>query len=114
MYSFPKNLKIDKSEDFMNIFKDKQKLYGQLITIFYKKNLKDNSRLGMIVSKKIDKHSNKRNYMKRVLRELFRCNQKLWSNYDIIIRVNKLFCYKDYSLIKEEFNKITNKLYKIK
>ena len=114
MYSFPRELKINNGNDFVNIFKDRQKVYGHLITIFYRKNLNVHSRLGMIISKKINKHSNKRNYMKRVLRELFRCNQFLWNNYDVVIRVNKLFTCNDYPLIKEEFIKITDKLSKIK
>lgn len=59
------------------------------------------------MSKKINKLANKRNYMKRIIRELFRQNYVLWNNYDIVVRVQKSFVHDDFMLVNTEFLRLT-------
>lgn len=66
-----------------------------------------NSRLGIIVSKKVHKRANRRNYMKRVIRELFRHSYCNWNSYDIIVRVQRIFTNEDYNSLREDFSRLT-------
>lgn len=47
--------------------------------------------MGLVVGKKAAKRANKRNYMKRVIREWFRCNKHLLPPKDFVVRVKILF-----------------------
>lgn len=49
------------------------------------------ARLGLVVSKKAAKRANKRNYMKRVIREWFRCNRHRLPPKDFVVRVKIRF-----------------------
>ena len=51
-----------------------------------------------------------RNYMKRVLRELFRKNQDKLKNVDIIIRAQKLFGPAQYPAVEQEFHELIARL----
>lgn len=64
----------------------------------------------MIVGKKTARLSVQRNYMKRVLRELFRKNQDKLKNVDIIIRAHKLFGPAQYPAVEHEFHELIARL----
>ena len=49
------------------------------------------ARLGLVVSKKNAKRAHERNYMKRVIREWFRCNKETLPPYDFVVRVRQRF-----------------------
>jgi ribonuclease P protein component len=66
--------------------------------------------LGLVVGKKIAKHAVDRNYMRRVLRELFRVQQFAINNVDLVIRVQKRFEKKDFIQIKQEFDALMVKV----
>ncbi len=112
MYCYTKALRLTKADEFSSVFIFRKVKSGIYLKIHYKPNEFEHSRLGLIVSKKVSKRANKRNYMKRVLRDIFRHYQITWLNYDIIIRVNKCFTSDDYSVVKQEFEKLTTKLVK--
>ncbi|MGB4562375.1 MAG: ribonuclease P protein component, partial [Methylophilaceae bacterium] len=60
------------TDDFSSVFNFKKRYFGKFITCFYRPNNLQFSRFGFIVSKKINKRAVRRNYMKRVLKELLR------------------------------------------
>ena len=109
MHSFTKELRLNKADDFSSVFILRKVRSGKWLKIHFKPSELSYSRLGVVVSKKNHKRSNKRNYMKRVIRELFRINQTKWSGYDIIVRVNKFFTHDDFNAIQEEFNNLTQR-----
>jgi ribonuclease P protein component len=89
--SFPKKLRLISREDFArnkksSLFKSKYFLF------FYSNNTKDNPRLGLKISKKAG-NAVRRNYLKRISREIFR-NIEFKSNFDIIVVVDS----KNYNL----------------
>ena len=49
------------------------------------------ARLGLVVGKKAAKRANKRNYMKRVIREWFRLHQHELPAKDFVVRVRVMF-----------------------
>ena len=63
-----------------------------------------------MVGKKTAKLAVHRNYMKRVLRELFRLNQHELPALDLVVQAQKKFKKTDFDQIKQEFNKLTQKL----
>jgi ribonuclease P protein component len=76
----------------------------------YRYNEANLPRLGLIVSKKMAKLAVQRNYMRRVLRELFRLNQHNLPVIDLVIQVQKPFNKPEFMLIKQEFKTLLLKL----
>lgn len=109
MCSFTQALRLNKADDFSSVFILRKTRNGVWLKFHYKPNGLTHSRLGLVVSKKNHKRANKRNYMKRVIRELFRSQQSQWHGFDIIVRVNKYFSQDDFSLVKDEFCVLTKK-----
>ena len=69
----------------------------------YRVNDLNVARLGLIVSKKTAKLATQRNYMRRVMRELFRLNQHKLPTIDLVIQIQKAFEKTDFIDIKNEF-----------
>ena len=109
--NYTKELRLSEADEFSSVFIfRKVKSFGYL-KIHYKPNELPHSRLGIVVGKRVHKRANKRNYMKRVIRELFRCNQAQWSGYDMVVRVNKLFTRQDFLKIKQEFDSLSKHMH---
>ena len=66
--------------------------------------------MGLIVGKKTARHAVDRNYMKRVLRELFRKNQHDIPHVDIVIRTQRPFNHLDFDQLVQEFTDLMLKL----
>lgn len=64
----------------------------------------------MVVAKKIAKRSVDRNYMRRVLRELFRKEQTRVGRLDLVVRVLKLFNHQDFEKVDQEFAELLLRL----
>lgn len=112
MYEYKKEYRLNKADDFSSVFNFRKVRNGGFIKIHYKPTDNEYSRLGIIVSKKNHKRANKRNYMKRFIREYFRLNHLSWNSVDIIIRVNKFFTADDYNKVILEMNFLTSKFIK--
>jgi ribonuclease P protein component len=95
--------RLTNADDFSSVFILKKRFSGQFINIFHKPNQLEYNRFGLIVSKKINKKAVARNYMKRVIRDVFRKLNNS-SKLDIIIQVKKNFHKKDYALVKNDIH----------
>lgn len=71
-----------------------------------KPNHLEYARLGVVVGKKVARRAVARNYMKRVMREVFRQHQSEIANLDIVARVHKSFVKKDFVVVREELEKL--------
>lgn len=71
-----------------------------------KPNHLEHARLGVVVGKKVARRAVTRNYMKRVMREIFRGHQPDIANLDIVARVHKPFVKKDFVVVREELEKL--------
>lgn len=76
----------------------------------YMPNASDHARLGLIVGKKTARRAVQRNYMKRVLRDLFRREQQQIGAVDILLRPQKLFTAGDYAQVRAEFLQLLARL----
>ena len=89
---FGKAYRLLKTEEFSSVFalrKQRSRVFIQVMqsagnTLAY-------ARLGLVVSKKVAKRANKRNYMKRVIREWFRCHKHDLPARDFVVRVRVAF-----------------------
>jgi ribonuclease P protein component len=99
--------RLKKDKEFQIVFREGKKIWiNSILLIIYKPNDLNYRRLGIIVSKKIKK-ATQRNRVKRLIRELFRRNKDLFpENCDIIIipHPNLLnFKYRDFvGVVKEK------------
>lgn len=109
-FKFPSELRLLKTDDFSSVFNFRKRIAGPTLVIHYRNNTQQSARLGLVVSKKIAKLSVDRNYMRRVLRELFRRNKLNFNNVDLVIRPQKPFSPKNYNEIALEFDMLTTKL----
>lgn len=81
---FPKSIRLHKKTDFQKIFKGKS-LESTHFKIFHNKSELLLPRFGVIASRKI-KHAVRRNFAKRVIREIIRKNKSAFpQQHDFII-----------------------------
>ena len=109
-FKFIKQAKIVKTDDFSSVFNLRKRIASPHLVMRYKLNDLNRPRLGLIVGKKTAKLAVWRNYMKRVLRELFRINQHQLPALDLVIKVQKPFEKADFLQIKQEFEQLILKL----
>lgn len=99
-----------KTDDFSSVFNLRKRIANKHLVMRYGPNNNNNVRLGLVVSKKTAKLAVNRNYMRRVLRELFRLNQHNLPAIDLIIQVQKVFKKPDFLTISQEFDFLCKKL----
>jgi ribonuclease P protein component len=109
-FSFTRQAKIVKTDDFSSVFNLRKRIASQHLVVRYRLNEVNMPRLGLIVSKKTAKLAVQRNYMRRVLRELFRLNQLGLPALDMVVQVQKTFGKSDFLLIKQEYESLLQKL----
>lgn len=88
----------------------RKRISGQYLAIHYRANQTAGPRLGLVVAKKVAKRSVDRNYMRRVLRELFRKQQAQIAPLDLVIRVTKLFGHAEFAQVEQEFSELLFRL----
>ncbi|TXI26808.1 MAG: ribonuclease P protein component [Nitrosomonas oligotropha] len=74
-YSLPKSYRLHKATEFAAVINLRCQINGDLIQIYMKPNEFEYARLGLIVSKRMERSAVKRNKIKRILRETFRKNR---------------------------------------
>jgi ribonuclease P protein component len=110
MFRLTKQAKLVKTDDFSSVFNLRKRIANKHLVLRYKPNALSTPRLGLIVAKKTAKLAVQRNYMRRVLRELFRLNQHHLPAIDLVIQVQKTFEKPDFMQIKQEFEHLMQKL----
>jgi ribonuclease P protein component len=107
---FPRQARITKTDDFSSVFSFRRRIYGDYMVFHYRKSVSGGARLGLVISKKIAKRSVDRNYMRRVLRELFRKQRSCLLPIDLVIRATKVFHRSDFKDVEREFSELMAKL----
>jgi ribonuclease P protein component len=103
-FRLPKQAKLVKTDDYSSVFNFRKRIANKYLVMRYCPNDKNSARLGLIVAKKTAKLAVQRNYMRRVLRELFRLNQHQLPAVDVVIQVQKVFEKPDFVEVKQAFN----------
>ena len=108
-----KIIKLTKTDEFSSVFSFRKRISGTYFAVHYQPNAGQEPRLGLVVSKKIAKLAVNRNYMRRVLRELYKNFEQSFPNFDFVIRVQKFYSHADYNKVEQEFKLLSLKLNKI-
>lgn len=89
---FGKAYRLRKAAEFSAVFALRQQRSRSLVQVLQNsENALSHARLGLVVSKKVAKRANRRNYMKRVIREWFRCQKAQLPPRDFVVRVRVAF-----------------------
>ena len=84
--SFPKKLRLLRRRDFVTLYEQGRRFSTRHLLIALKQNDREHCRLGITISRKIDKRAVRRNLFKRRIREIFRLNQQCFTdNLDIVV-----------------------------
>jgi ribonuclease P protein component len=90
-FGLPKECLLRKSRDFDTVYRHGTRLHGKGFSILFLENDRDNSRIGISVSRKI-KGAVVRNRIKRIFKESFRLNRNEYpQGADIVIVVRPDF-----------------------
>ena len=93
--TFPKTSRLKLASDFRNLLRNSKSFRENGLAIYFRKSNASESRLGIIVSKRVFKRAVDRNKIKRLVREFYRKERnKIVLPNDIAIRVledRKLF-----------------------
>lgn len=91
-----------KTDEISSVFTFNRRINSEHFQILVKPGLYVHGRLAVIVSKRIAKLANRRNYIKRLSREVFRLHQDKLTGMDIVVRVKKQFDRKNSEAIIRE------------
>lgn len=84
-FTFPRVARLTKPEEFNRVFKKSKRInHKEFIVYCHKQNL-GRPRLGLAVSKKVDKRAVIRNSIKRTIRESFRLHQNQLDSWDLVV-----------------------------
>jgi ribonuclease P protein component len=102
-HRFFSRYKLSKTDEFSSVFSFRRRVNGKYLAVHYMPNTLGYVRLGIVVSKKIARHAVSRNYIKRVIRELFRLNYSSLRSIDIVVRVNLQFGPHEFHTVEQEY-----------
>ncbi|MCB5190978.1 ribonuclease P protein component [Methylobacillus arboreus] len=109
-YAFKRQAKLLKTDEFSSVFNFRKRVSGRYLVLHYRYNDLDYARLGLVVGKKVARRAVDRNYMKRVLRELFRFSQHQLPGLDLVARPQLLFSQAQFAELEQEFAELNAKL----
>lgn len=109
-FSFKKKEHLLKKLDFDRVFSLPTKKYSSCFTVLFKRNNLHFSRIGLIVAKRNVSKANKRNTIKRIIRESFRINQVKQLCLDLIVICNKQVTMMDKQTIRAHIDSLWVKI----
>jgi len=83
--AFSRAMKMNNPRDYSRVFRQAKRVSGTGLTILTVDNSVGHPRLGLAIAKKHIKLANRRNRLKRIIRESFRQHQSDFSNIDIVV-----------------------------
>ncbi len=80
-----------KTDDFSSVFSLRQVRSNPFFQVYVRPNDLGHARVGLVVGKKTAKRANRRNYIKRSVREWFRLHQHELGSNDYVVRARLAF-----------------------
>lgn len=93
---------IKKNNDISLIFKEGKVVYLKSLTLIYKKNNENISRVAFIASKKLG-NAVSRNYCKRRMREIYKIKSYLFKDLDLLMIAKPNMKIRKFKYILKEF-----------
>ena len=101
-HCFGKPYRLLKTDDFSSVFALRRLKSRPDIQLWHKPNGLGHPRLGLVVAKKTARRANRRNYMKRLLRDCFRRHRHGLPSQDFIVRVCTAFTHEQAAQVQDE------------
>lgn len=99
--NFPRKHRLLKRIEFINVRRHGVYVKSQGFNVQYCENKLKHPRLGIIVSKKVDKRASRRNLIKRKIRESFRLLSKKMPPVDIVVLAKDKFAFHSKHIISD-------------
>lgn len=110
-FEFSKEKRLLEAHQFKRIFDlPDKKLLTNYVLLLVCKNDCNHPRLGLVIGKKNVKLAVQRNRLKRQIRELFRLNQHLITNYDVVVIARRGFDEVPNEELQKQFIKFWKKI----
>ncbi|MCX6811284.1 MAG: ribonuclease P protein component [Candidatus Berkelbacteria bacterium] len=105
-----RNFRLKKETDFRRIYQKGKRIRGFFFDITYLEN-QNNTRFGIVVTTRSINKATKRNFAKRILRDIIYKNKNLWpEKKDLIIKIKKEINQDRTKKIEEEFITLLKKI----
>jgi len=85
-----------KTDEFSSVFHLRNARSNTLFQVYARPNGLDHPRLGLVVGKKVAKRANRRNYIKRTVREWFRLHRDTLPPMDFVVRSRQAYYRDEY------------------
>lgn len=109
--NFSRQKRLLEAEHFKRVFDlPDKKLSTKYVLLLATKNELEHPRIGLVIGKKSVKLAVQRNRLKRQIREIFRINQNLIDNYDMVIVARKGFADIPNNELQNQFIKFWKNL----
>lgn len=99
-----------KTDEFSSVFNLRYQAGNELFQIWVKPNSLSRGRLGLVVSKRVDKRAVGRNRIKRQVREWFRLNPEVTYGLDWVVRAKKRLGREDGMLARAALERLAKRL----
>ena len=109
LHNFKKSKRLLNSGQYKSVLRKGKKLFNPLFLLFILPNNQTQPRLGITVSKKVSKRAVDRNRIKRQVREYFRLNQNLVSNFDVVLIANPAAAKMNNKALQKALTNVWNK-----
>ncbi|WP_084637643.1 ribonuclease P protein component [Paludibacterium yongneupense] len=90
-YRFRRAHRLLKTDDFSSVFSLRQARSNAFFQVYARPNGLDHARVGLVVGKKVARRANRRNYIKRCVREWFRLHRHELGSIDFVVRAKFAF-----------------------
>lgn len=109
-YGFSRKERLLKRPEFLQFFGQGRKLHTDSFIILWNETPGSGPRIGITVSRKVG-NAVMRNYLKRLIREFFRCNKNLFSPADFNIIAKQSAARLDFSSLSLELGKAMRRIF---
>ncbi|UXY15434.1 ribonuclease P protein component [Chitiniphilus purpureus] len=88
-------MRLLKTDDFSSVFNLRLSVGNDYFQVLGRPNALPCARLGVVVGRRVDRRAVARNYIKRTVRELFRCHGAHLYGIDLVVRPRRSFGPRD-------------------
>lgn len=107
---FPREARVRQGADFQLCFAARQRLPGRFFVLHWRHNAAVGPRLGLAVSRKVDRRAVGRNRLKRLLREAFRSERARLPAMDLVIIAKPEASKVDGEALRDDLTRLWKRL----
>ena len=103
LFKYLKKYRLRKRSDFLRVQSGKRKFHGRHFLVIVEPGETADSRLGIVITRKVDSRAVYRNKLRRRIREVFRLNRfRFIKNFDIVVIARRDACACEFAEVKSE------------